>query len=112
MRLSRLVPLAAISMLTVFASARADELPDGKGKALVRTACSQCHSADLLLDQPRSREGWTDVVSQMVGNGAQLSDDDFNVVIDYLATNLGPASQNAPEKGPSTAMAPAGKTRN
>ena len=110
MRLSRLVPLAAISMLAIFASARADELPEGKGKALVRTACSQCHSVDLLLDQPRSRESWTDVVSQMVGNGAQLSDDDFNLVIDYLATNLGPAGQNAP--GHATATAPAGKSRN
>ena len=110
MRLSRLVPLAAISMLVIFASARADELPEGKGKALVRTACSPCHSADLLLDQPRSRESWTDVVSQMVGNGAQLSDDDFKVVIDYLATNLGLASQNA--TGHATATAPAGQSRN
>ena len=99
MRLSRLVPLAAVSMLTIFASARADELPEGKGKALVRTACSQCHSVDVILGQPRSRGDWMDVVSRMVGNGEELSDDDFNLVIEYLATNLGPASQNAPAKG-------------
>jgi len=52
------------------------------------------------------------VVSQMVGNGAELSDDDYNLVIEYLSTNLGPASQNTPAKGQSNSMAPVGKSRN
>ncbi|MES2255391.1 MAG: cytochrome c [Pseudomonadota bacterium] len=99
MRLSRLAPLAAIFSLTIGACAHAQELPEGKGKAVVQTACSQCHSVDIILGQPRSRGDWMDVVSRMVGNGAELSDDDFNLVIEYLATNLGPASQNAPAKG-------------
>jgi cytochrome c5 len=112
MRLVRLVSFAAISTLAVGASAHAQDLPEGQGKAVVETACGQCHSLDVVVGQPRSREGWTDVVSQMVGNGAELSDDDFNLVIEYLATNFGPASQNAPAKGHSTAMAPVGKPRN
>ena len=35
-----------------------------------------------------------------------------DAVIDYLATNLGPASQSAPAKGHATATAPAGQSRN
>jgi mono/diheme cytochrome c family protein len=108
MRLSRLVSLTAISTLTIGACAQAQELPEGKGKAVVQTACSQCHGLDVIVGR-RSREEWANVVSQMVGNGAQLSDDDYNTVIEYLATNLGPAGQNAPAKGQSTSMAPGGK---
>lgn len=112
MRLLRLASLATIFTLTVGTWAQAQDLPDGKGKALVQTACAQCHSLDVVVSQPRTREGWTDVVSQMVGNGAELSDEDYNQVIDYLATHLGPASQNAPAKDRSTSAAPGEKSRN
>ena len=106
MRLSRLVSLAAISMLAIGAHAYAQELPAGQGKALVQTACSQCHGLDVIVSQPRSREDWTEVVSRMIGNGAQLSDEDYTQVIDYLATNLGPAGKNAPANGHTTSAAP------
>ena len=108
MRLSRLASLAAISMLTIATSARTQELPEAPGKALVQSACTQCHGIDVIVRQPRSREDWTEVVSRMIGNGAQLSDEDYNQVIQYLAINLGPASQNAPAKGLSTSAAPEG----
>ena len=108
MRLSRLVSLAAISTLTIGACAHAQELPEGQGKSLVQTACTQCHGVDVIVSQSRSREDWTEVVSRMVGNGAQLSDEDYNQVIQYLAINLGPAGQNAPAKDHSTSTAPGG----
>ena len=96
MRLFRLVSLAAISALTIGAGAHAQELPEGQGKTLVQAACTQCHGVDVIVGQPRSREDWTEVVSRMVGNGAQLSDEDYNQVIQYLSAYLGPAPQNAP----------------
>lgn len=92
MRLS----LAAVAALAIAASAQAQELPEGQGKALVQSACTQCHGIDVIVRQPRSRDDWTEVVSRMVGNGAQLSDEDYNQVIQYLATYLGPASPNTP----------------
>jgi mono/diheme cytochrome c family protein len=106
MRFLRLASFAAISTLTIGAGVQAQELPQGQGKALVQTVCTQCHGIDVIVSQPRSREDWTDVVSQMVGNGAQLSDEDYNQVIQYLAINLGPTSQNATAKGPSASTAP------
>jgi len=109
MRLVRLAWLAAISTLAIGARAHAQELPEGPGKAVVQTACSQCHGLDVIIGQSKSREDWTEVVSQMIGNGAQLSDDDYKVVIDYLATHLGPASQNAPAKGNATSTASGGE---
>jgi len=98
MRLS-LASLAAIAALTFATFAHAQDLPEGQGKALVQSACTQCHGIDVIVRQPRSREDWTDVVSRMVGNGAELSDEDYNQVIQYLATYLGPARQKAPASG-------------
>ena len=98
MRLS-FASLGAVIALTVATGTHAQELPEGQGKALVQSACTQCHGIDVIVRQPRSREDWMDVVSRMVGNGAQLSDEDYNQVIQYLAMYLGPASENAPAKG-------------
>ena len=109
MRLFRLALLAAISTLVIGTCARAQDLPEGQGKEVVQTACSQCHGLDVIIGQSRSREEWTEVVSQMIGNGAQLSDDDYIVVIEYLTTHLGPASKSAPTKGNSTSAAPGGE---
>jgi cytochrome c553 len=95
MRLDRLVLFAALSTSTMSGFAYAQELPDGQGKTVVQSACTQCHGLDVILSQRRSREDWTEVVTTMVGNGLQLSDDDYNQVIEYLATYLGPASPNA-----------------
>jgi cytochrome c5 len=70
--------------------ANRQHLPEGRGKALIQTACTQCHSIDVAISQPRSRDEWTDVVSRMIGNGAHLSDDDYSLVIDYLSKHHGP----------------------
>ena len=98
MRLARVASFAAISTLTVVVRAYAQDLPEGQGKALVQTACTQCHGIDVIVGHKGSRDDWMDVVSRMVGNGAQLSDEDYNQVIQYLAINLGPSSTNAPAK--------------
>lgn len=34
--------------------------------------------------------GWTDVLNQMIQNGAQGSNDDFSAILQYLVTNFGP----------------------
>jgi cytochrome c5 len=67
-----------------------------KGEAVLQRACTSCHSIDLTTGQPRSRDEWTEMVSRMVGNGAQLTDDEYNTLIDYLATQYGPRAPNAP----------------
>ena len=97
-RLVRLAFLAAISISVTGTSAYAQELPEGPGKALVQSACTECHGIDVIVRQRRSREEWTDVVSRMVGNGAQLSDEDYNQVIQYLSLYLGPAPPSASAK--------------
>ncbi|HTI68226.1 MAG TPA: cytochrome c [Caulobacteraceae bacterium] len=60
------------------------DLPAGQGKAVVQTVCAQCHNIDVVTKQARSREEWMDVMSRMIGNGAQMSDEEYNAVMEYL----------------------------
>jgi mono/diheme cytochrome c family protein len=63
-----------------------------QGNALLQRVCTSCHGIELTTGQPRSRDEWTDVVSRMVGNGAQLNDDEYNILIEYLAIQYGLSS--------------------
>lgn len=93
----RALLLAAASTLWLGASAHAQELPEGLGKAQLEAACTQCHAAEVINSQPRSRDDWTAVVARMIGSGAQLSDDEYKLVLDYLTTHFGLPDQRPPE---------------
>ena len=62
-------------------------MPNGKGKQLVESMCSACHSLQLIKNSiGYSREHWRELTSYMVnmsGSPAQQ-----NEVLDYLATNF------------------------
>ncbi len=82
-----------ISGGTLFASASmAQELPPGNGRDTVQVACTACHGVDVILSRHRTPDEWRDVVSQMVGNGASMTDDQFAKVLKYLSTALAPDS--------------------
>jgi mono/diheme cytochrome c family protein len=81
---------AALGFVIVGAgSAAAQTVPDAPGKEEFLRVCSDCHSLDQPLGQRRSREGWTKLVDTMRAFGAQGSQKDFDVIIDYLTNNLG-----------------------
>lgn len=69
-------------------AAQADDFPPGPMQGTVTKACAQCHSADVVSSQRKSRADWADTVNQMVANGAQVSNADFDKVVDYLAKNF------------------------
>lgn len=108
MRRFQLAWLGAISALFSWAPADAQDLPDGPGKAVVQHACLQCHGVNVIARQPRSRDDWMAVAAVMIGRGVQLNDDEYDQVIDYLATRLGPSGPGFPLKGHPTAPAPTG----
>jgi cytochrome c5 len=70
------------------AQANAPQLPDGPGKATVQKICSGCHAAEIVLGHRDTKEGWEQIVSRMVDKGANGTDDEFNTIIEYLATYL------------------------
>lgn len=65
-------------------------LPDGKGKAEFARVCGQCHGVEMVIKKANTADGWADVVDDMVSRGAQGTEDDFDLVVKYLAAHFGP----------------------
>ena len=65
-------------------------LPPGGVKELVRKRCgTSCHSLDVLASQRTDQNGWNAIVQNMVAHGAQASNAEIQVIVEYLATNFG-----------------------
>lgn len=65
-------------------------LPPGAGKPIVQQACVGCHSLDVVTSERGSVAHWSQLVNQMIGRGANLSDSETDTVIKYLSSHFGP----------------------
>lgn len=82
-----------IAALAVAVSLQAQELPPGKGKAVLEEVCTECHGADVVLALHQSKAAWKDLVGDMALKGAQATPEQIATIVDYLATNF-PAKVN------------------
>jgi mono/diheme cytochrome c family protein len=100
----------ALAVLTLAAGtpalAQPASLPQGEGRDVIATACSQCHTLNVLMAGRDGPVGWKKHVYNMVLRGAQLSPREAETVIQYLITNFGPG---APDTGAVTLPNGAGK---
>jgi competence protein ComEA len=64
--------------------------PAGPGRATTLRLCSTCHSPNNVLAMGRDKEGWEEIITKMVGFGAQGTDDEFTEILDYLTKNFPP----------------------
>ena len=65
-------------------------LPDGAGKKIMLNVCTQCHDLDRIRTRPQDRDEWDTLLQSMLNEGAPLSDDDYPVILNYLARNFAP----------------------
>jgi mono/diheme cytochrome c family protein len=65
---------------------------------LFQTNCGACHSLDLPRSQRLDRDTWRWVVDDMVNQfGATwITEDQQEIIVDYLAENYGPDRPRAP----------------
>jgi competence protein ComEA len=83
------------SMLIIFLVASLmQELPAGPGKAEVLKLCLDCHDQDTITVENRTKEGWKKTVAKMVERGAEGTDEQFDLVVNYLAKNFGRINVN------------------
>jgi len=88
--------LGAAALLLVATSAQAQgPLPQGEGRDLVATACTQCHALIPIVSGREGQAGWKKHVYNMVLRGAQLTPSEADTVINYLAANFGPRAGQA-----------------
>lgn len=85
----------------------APSLPDGPGKAIVQRACVACHNIDVVTSKRANPQQWDQLVNQMVSRGADMSDEEIDVVIQYLSSHYGPLDQTNGASLPSPAAPPA-----
>jgi cytochrome c5 len=63
---------------------------DPAAKALFEDSCSICHTTEYATDLADTEAGWRDTVTRMIEeNGVDLSKEDAETIIKYLATNYG-----------------------
>jgi cytochrome c5 len=96
----RLVLAAALTALALGAATplhaqTASALPPGEGRDRVATACSQCHTLNVIMAGRDGPVGWRKHVYNMVLRGAQLTPREADAVIQYLITNFGPGAPAA-----------------
>ena len=70
-------------------------LPPGERQAIVQQKCAGCHALKVITGKKASRQQWSTIVDQMITRGADVSDDDIDTLLDYLAKNFGPATGQA-----------------
>ena len=65
-------------------------MPDGPGKNIVLNVCTMCHDLSRVRRNLATREDWEDKLGTMLNEGAPLSEQDFPIVLNYLARNFKP----------------------
>jgi hypothetical protein len=96
--LKRCVPLFGMSLLLMATVRAASPLPEGPGKKLVGEICSFCHSAARIKDHAYTRDEWSSVIKGMISEGAPVTDEEFSLILDYLAKNFGPPPEQGKEE--------------
>jgi len=78
----------AAALLFLAISPGASSLPPGEGKAIVQRTCMGCHALKVVTSKRASKKQWSMLVDQMVSRGADLEDEEIEVVVDYLSKNF------------------------
>jgi cytochrome c5 len=63
-------------------------LPEGKGKDILLNTCTLCHDLGRVRAHTVARDEWEETLLAMLNEGAMLSDQDFPVLLNYLARNF------------------------
>ena len=58
--------------------------PDAVAANLVNTVCTSCHTLDRVKNKVGDSDAWTTTVTRMQGKGADLTDAQVPVVVEYL----------------------------
>jgi cytochrome c5 len=72
-------------------AAQKDDLPDGDGKTILLTSCTNCHDLTEVtkLRGFYTRAQWRDVIVTMKEYGAMVDEKQVDILADYLGQNLG-----------------------
>jgi hypothetical protein len=73
--------------------------PDSVAANLVNTVCASCHSLDRVKNKTADKDGWTTTVARMKEKGADLTDEQVAMVVDFLTRSASSLTVAAPGGG-------------
>ena len=80
--------IVVLVVLAMPPASYAQELPPAPGSDVVARACTACHGLDVITDQRHDAKGWQTIVDAMITNGATVTPQEENAIVDYLARTL------------------------
>jgi cytochrome c5 len=84
------VDKADVPVLVEYLTENHGPLPEGAGQKILLDRCTLCHDLKRVLRHGASRQDWEDTLAAMLNEGAMLSDEEFPVLLNYLARNFKP----------------------
>ena len=83
---------AALTVVLLGAAlpARAVELPEAPGRAELEKMCLQCHDVAKSVSLRQDRNGWGQTMTKMIAMGMKGSDEEMQLVLDYLVEHFPP----------------------
>lgn len=81
--------LCALTLACTAAPQVKADLPDGPERELVAARCVVCHDISVITTQRHNADDWRNTVQRMAAQGAQVSPEEIDQIIDYLSTYLG-----------------------
>lgn len=78
----------------------AGQLPSGKGQGVLQASCGGCHGLPVITRKRAGRAGWEEILRRhTTEERVNLSPEDAQTLLAYLAANFGPATGAAKPKG-------------
>jgi hypothetical protein len=78
-----------VAMFVIAGSGFAQALPEGPGSKAVARVCGNCHGIEVFAAARKSPDEWDKTINQMIQRGLQITDDDYQTVLEYLGKYMG-----------------------
>jgi mono/diheme cytochrome c family protein len=69
-------------------------LAPGPGLDTFQRVCALCHTPERIVANRKTRSEWEETINAMITRGAQVNDDNYGVIEEYLLTNYGRVNVN------------------
>jgi hypothetical protein len=62
---------------------------EARARGLFEDICSSCHSLERVAKRSLTRQGWSQFIKGMISEGNPVNDEEFGLIVDYLAEHYG-----------------------
>src|ERR1700760_624672 len=87
--MNRVLACGVFFLLTAAAAFAQRYVPPEVGKRLVERTCVGCHQLSVVTSAHKSDAEWEVTLNQMLSNGAKATDDEAEIIYNYLCDNYG-----------------------